>query len=158
MTSTKLSRSAYGLESGVDDRSWETRGACAQPGMNPDWWSGNNLGRGRHVCRSHCPVQAECERDVLARPHAVAGTVRAGWLYTGTMDEPVVAGWQPELTSVGCPPCDTARARARPSTAACGTHRGPYHHRKAGEPVCGRCLEAAATYERERSKRRRRVS
>ena len=73
-------RSAWGLSTPRAEPSPR----CAEPDVNPDWWSADSWeyrGLAAHHCERHCPVKAWCERDREANPSRVAGTVRAGVFY-----------------------------------------------------------------------------
>ena len=41
---------------------WMARGACTQEVHHPNWWTGDEhfVGLALHVCRTQCPVRAQC--------------------------------------------------------------------------------------------------
>lgn len=62
-----------------DDQHWSHRGACASSddpdlwsvrGQVPDW---DAISRAVHICRSHCPVQEQCYREMAGLRSTVIG-------------------------------------------------------------------------------------
>ena len=98
-----MRRSSWGLSSAPEAPAWERSARCADPAVNPDWWSGATAvdrGKAVHECLSHCPVFAACRNAVLEDPRRVAGTVRAGVYYVGSETEPTL-GCQPKERPCG---------------------------------------------------------
>lgn len=98
-----MPRSAWGLST-PSDLPWQARARCAQPDVDPDWWSADgqfSQARAVHECVRHCPVRTECEANVAEDPLNVAGTIRAGVLYVGGRSDPRPAAHQPPESSCG---------------------------------------------------------
>ena len=76
---------------------WVTQARCAQPDVNPDWWSsGTDTDRSlaSHICRRHCPALQPCREEALdVKPH---GVVQGGlyWLDTILPKNRRPSGWQ----------------------------------------------------------------
>lgn len=81
-SANKMTRSAHGLDNGQDDPWWH-RSACR---TNPDLFLDAGEGdaaRAIHICRSHCPVLAQCDADT--RHRTPIGVVQAGLRWTETV-------------------------------------------------------------------------
>lgn len=99
---------------------WINQGTCRAPDVDPDWWSeAQHQGLARHICRSHCPVRAECAQ--WARTTSWHGNVVGGELRHkgGTPST-----WQPVITRAGCPRCGipmaTPTRKEMPPPRPCG--------------------------------------
>ncbi len=63
------------------DHAWERDAFCFKPEVDPDlWWSSDRKTQGevRHICLTHCPVQAQCA--LMYRP--CGGETAAGVSYS----------------------------------------------------------------------------
>lgn len=106
-----MRRSSWGLST---PRA-EPKPRCADPDVNPDWWSSfvwSDRGRAVHQCNHHCSVKAWCAKDVKAVPQHVGGTVMAGVFYVWTERHGLHPGVsQPK--EVLCGACEQRRRAAR---------------------------------------------
>lgn len=127
---------------------WRTRGLC-RTHEDPNLWhpAGKDGGAvqavtAQRVCWG-CPVRAECARWALEQPEK--------WGVWGGLD----AAERARLLGVK-PPHDydtTATPADRLNTEPeHGTYNGAKAHRRAGEELCGPCLEARREYKREQSR------
>jgi hypothetical protein len=67
-------RTAYGLET-PRGAHWADRAACGSPKVDPEWWWPVEHGAPTaytrlavHICRQHCAVRVDCERDAYEEP------------------------------------------------------------------------------------------
>jgi hypothetical protein len=102
---SRMSRTAYGLESPRDE--WSMGARCAESDVDMNWWTGGQeQGLARHVCWMHCPVREQCERDTPPERSRRRGTVWGGHVYN---DHGRLAAIQPGVTR--CPLCLPAEQR-----------------------------------------------
>lgn len=108
-------RTAYGLET-PRGMHWADLAACsraANPGVDPEWWwppqgaSSPDTLRAQHICRVHCPVLAQCDRDAVDVPPThpcVAGGRRYVAVSGGGGRVAASKVVDPDV-SLGCPYC-----------------------------------------------------
>lgn len=67
-------RTAYGLDTPRGTH-WEARAACGHPEVDPEWWwpvehtvASGNTRLAVHICRSDCPVRAQCHAPAVETP------------------------------------------------------------------------------------------
>lgn len=84
VSSRRIGRSAYGLDTGREVEDWRQDSACRN--YNPDWWtpitsSSLEAEWAAWVCENECPVKAQCDRWARANMHLCAGAIYAGTVY-----------------------------------------------------------------------------
>lgn len=107
---------------------WVDEAACREPGVDPEWWS-DSPGLAKHICQTHCPVRAKCDRD--AQGYQWSGLVIGGYLRTDGSTRSQV---QPIEKTDGCPTC---RPHAAPQQRA----RGPAELPTTTCPSCDRTVK-----------------
>lgn len=79
---TRMARSAHGLDNRDDGPDWRTRSLCA--GKDPNWWTvGDGAlsvdnGRALALC-ARCPVRIECRDDMLTIEPSPKSIIAGGW-------------------------------------------------------------------------------
>ena len=144
----------------VADRSWPADAAC-RPGTDVPtqlWDAGDETARAAavHVCRTHCPVMADCHAEAqLFRdtPDKYRSMVVGGVVYeqNGNVS-------RRKSPPVRCPLCTFLPARwphtdaepdsrpPRDETWSCGTEAGHSRHRRRKERACDLCRQAHNDY------------
>lgn len=154
------------------DRRWEKRAAC-RPGTDvpPDLFAADTepaRAAALHVCRTHCPVKANCDeeaRALIGTPIGYRSMVMGGEAYNqhGRPDHRNLADTRCPLCTFRPSPWPAPGAQGRPGPkderepVPCGTTGGYSRHRRRKERACDACRAAhnAAGAPRKREQRRR---
>ena len=102
-------RTAYGLDTPRGTH-WSNNAACGTPLVDPDWWFpperswGSDAARALHICLSHCPVRAGCDRDAVENPQGHP-CVRGGRRWVHRNADVVQSGMEKPTSTAGCPYC-----------------------------------------------------
>lgn len=154
----------------VADRSWTVEAACRPgAGVPVDLWAADNdtaRAVAVHVCRSHCPVRAECDAEAQLRAGTPAGyrsmvvggvaydrRGRASQRRTGPCRCPLCA-----VSPWDWPPPDAHPAVDREEVAPCGTDAGYGRHRRRKEQICQDCRVAHNASDQARKRLRRKAA
>lgn len=145
-----------------DDRTWAMRGTCAQPGAPDIWESESKVDRvtARHVCRWHCPVLAECQRDAArfaGTSQAYCSVVVAGVVLNGLGNSVDLIGIYPDCWICRAHATDVpdpTALRKRGAGDEHGTVTAIHRHLANGETLCSDCKTAKA-YRQEQLRQRR---
>ena len=136
-----------------EDRSWASRGACAQPDAPIEFWSTGGwkpkqLQTAVHICVEHCPVFEVCHADAsalvgtdLAYRSMVAGGVVYG-------DRGRRVRYEPAESCHLCPGGAPLGRKPRRDRSPCGTNAGCRRHLRLKETPCLPCRQARRTYEK----------
>lgn len=160
-----MNLTAWDLDTPRDEQPWRGQARCGAPGVDPNWWHAESQakrGRAIHECLRHCPVRSECALEAERHPQYVAGTVRAGVYYVGTIAKPRPSGAQPkEWPCPGCavrsgdPALMASAYRFASGLRPHGTLAAVRRHQYYSQPLCEECLAVEAERVRQRRARER---
>ena len=98
------------MTSGVDP----SLAACGSSGYDPEWWVAEHVGRchkgcahgiAAHICRSHCPVLAQCQEMAALNPDQWNGMVVGGLIWDS---RPSKRAFQQPPLRLSCEACQPA--------------------------------------------------
>ena len=139
-----------------EDRSWASRGTCAQPDAPIDYWStagwkSAQLQTAVHICIEHCPVFEAChaEASALAGTDLAYRSMVAGGVVYGDRGGRARARYEPAESCHLCPGgTPLGRYCPRRDRSPCGTNAGYRRHLRLKQTSCLPCKVARRTYEK----------